>query len=161
MTSDRQYWFTSTRFEVETGEDQQTNPGIYGRQLANWLRGHLLQLGYPVEGVIAEDWGWCVMCQRDPYWLWIGCANLQDPESTQPSDLPPPKERLLWSAFTTAEIPSFKYLLRRRPDTKPGLEKLASELHQLLEADPSINIVDESATDAWFKEPPNGAVPRA
>jgi len=31
------YWFTSTKFEIEPGEDEEINPGIYGRQLARWF----------------------------------------------------------------------------------------------------------------------------
>lgn len=32
-----QFWFRSTLFEIEVGEDKETNPLCYGRQLANWL----------------------------------------------------------------------------------------------------------------------------
>ena len=72
------YWFTTTRFHVEPGEDEETRPRSYGRQLAHWLRERFLALGYPAAEVIPEDWGWCVMCQRDPYALWVGCGNLLD-----------------------------------------------------------------------------------
>ena len=30
------YWFKFSKFEIEPGEDKDTNPGIYGRQLAVW-----------------------------------------------------------------------------------------------------------------------------
>ena len=49
--------FRSTRFRVEPGEDAEINPGIYGRQLADWLRERLIEAGEAVEPVIAEDWG--------------------------------------------------------------------------------------------------------
>lgn len=38
------YWFKSTLFEIEPGEDGDINPGIYGRQLAVWLKDKLEQL---------------------------------------------------------------------------------------------------------------------
>lgn len=28
------YWFKSTLFDIEPGEDKETNPGMYGRQFA-------------------------------------------------------------------------------------------------------------------------------
>jgi hypothetical protein len=35
------HWFRSTRFEIEPGEDKEINPGIYGKQLAEWLKARL------------------------------------------------------------------------------------------------------------------------
>ena len=33
-----QLWFRSAQFEIEPGEEEETNPLCFGRQLANWLR---------------------------------------------------------------------------------------------------------------------------
>jgi len=118
------FWFRSDLFDAEPGEDEQTNPRRYGKKPAEWLRSRFTALGYDVEAVIPEDWGWCVMCQRDPYALWIGCGNLVDYEYAREGDPPPPKKLLLWNVFATAEVPFFKYLFRSRPDTAAGLEKL-------------------------------------
>jgi hypothetical protein len=73
------YWFTSSLFEIEPGEDKETNPGCYGRQLAVWLRKQLQERGHTVEPIINEDWGRCLMCSRDPFLLWVGCGNM-DPK---------------------------------------------------------------------------------
>ena len=32
------YGFQSTRFDLEPGKDTETNPGVFGRQLAKWLK---------------------------------------------------------------------------------------------------------------------------
>lgn len=69
------FWFKSTRFEIEPGEDDEINPRIYGRQLAVWLEEQLEQRGYNVEPVIAEDWGRCLMCSRSPFSLWVGAVT--------------------------------------------------------------------------------------
>jgi hypothetical protein len=69
------HWFRSTRFEIEPGEDDEINPGIYGKQLAEWLKARLEDHGYKVEPVINEDWGRCLMCSRKPFLLWVGCAR--------------------------------------------------------------------------------------
>ena len=70
--------FSSPYFKVQPGEDEETNPGIYGKALAEWMATALRQRGVAVEGVIAEDFGRCVMVQRKPVMIWIGCANLED-----------------------------------------------------------------------------------
>ena len=72
------YWFKSSDFEADPGEDEKTNPRMYGRPVVTWLHERFQALGYEVEDVFGKDWGWCVMCQRDPYWLWVGCANLRE-----------------------------------------------------------------------------------
>jgi hypothetical protein len=40
------FWFKSTLFEAEPNEDEETNPRIYGKQLASWLTNKLSQIGY-------------------------------------------------------------------------------------------------------------------
>ena len=75
------YWFTSTLFQIEPGEDAEINPGRYGRQLAIWLKGQLEHRGYSVEPIINEDWRRCLMCSRDPFMLWVGCGNVSGPRA--------------------------------------------------------------------------------
>ena len=156
MESAPSYWFTSTMFSVEPGEDEETNPRMYGRQLAHWLRERFLTLGYPVEEVIAEDWGWCVMCQRVPYRLWVGCVNLRDYAYAKEGDPPPRQEMLLWNTVPMAEAPFFKYLLRRKPRVSEGLSKLGSQLRDFLNEEPRIQLVDASVADDWFERPSDG-----
>ena len=157
MESAPSFWFTSTRFNVEPGEDEETNPRMYGRQLARWLREKFVSLGYPAEEVIAEDWGWCVMCQREPYRLWVGCVNLRDYAYAKEGDPPPTQEMLLWNTVPMAELPFFKYLLRRKPSMSEGLSMLGTQLRETLEAEPSIRLVPESVTDTWFAKQNNVA----
>lgn len=154
VQSTKGYWIKSSLFAAEPGEDDATNPRMYGRQLANWLRERFVSLGYSVEEVIGEDWGWCVMCQRDPYSLFIGCISLALYEGARPGDPPPPKERLLWQVVPLAEMPTFKYLFRRKPDMHEGLTRLDTQLRSTLEAEPQIEIVDESVANNWFANLP-------
>lgn len=152
MNSTDGYYFKSSLFEAEIGEDEETNPRMYGRQLARWLRQRLLSLGYRVEDVFGEDWGWCVMCQREPYCLFIGCRNLIDIELARPEDPPPAAEQLLWHAVPMAERSFLKYLFRSKPELMPGLRKLDEELRGILDAEPRIEIVSKSVADDWFKQ---------
>ena len=43
------YFFKSNLFEIEPGEDEETNPGCYGKQLSHWLKDKFSKLGYEVE----------------------------------------------------------------------------------------------------------------
>jgi len=134
------YWFKSSRFAIEPGEDEEINPRIYGRQLAAWLKERLEHSGYSVEDVICEDWGRCLMCSREPFMLWVGCGNVTD--TAQPDDAPPSKEDVIWHCFATAEVPFWKRLFRK-VDTGPAVAKLHENLGRILRLEPAITLVDE------------------
>ena len=131
------YWFTSNLFSVEPGEDEEINPGRYGRQLALWLRTQLEKRGYSVEPVIAEDWGRCLMLSRKPFLLWVGCGNVDESVDDDPSN-----NRVIWHCFSSAEVPLFKRLFTRL-DTATALSKLDADLHAILNAEPAIRLVSE------------------
>ena len=135
------YWFRSTLFAIEPGEDEETNPRIYGRQLANWLKSKFEAIGYVVEEVIPEDWGWCVMLSREPYRLWIGCANLRDYDTAKEGDPPPKKEDVFWHCVPSAEIPFLKRMFKKI-DVSPGLYKMDLQLWEILRKEPFIEFVD-------------------
>ena len=143
MTASEGYWFTSSKFEIEPGEDEEINPHIYGRQLAGWLAEKLRARGYAVE-VINEDWGRCLMCSREPFMLWVGCANSTDPEPPDAvsRDAPPPAGSVVWHCFAAAEVFFWKRLFRKI-DTGPAVEKLQRELGEILRAESAITLVPE------------------
>lgn len=136
------YWFKSSKFEIEPDEDAEINPGIYGRQLARWLKERLEEKGYRVEDIINEDWGRCLMCRRDPFMLWVGCGNVTDYETAQPGDAPPATEAVIWHCFATAEVFFWKRLFRRI-ETAPAVSKLHADLGEILRAEPAVTLVQE------------------
>jgi hypothetical protein len=136
------YWFKSSRFEIEPGEDEEINPGIYGRQLAAWLKPRLEAMGYPVDDVIAEDWGRCLVCRREPFMLWVGCASVSDDDGAEAAGSPPRKEHVTWHCFATAEVFFWKRLFRKI-DTGPAVAKLYQDLGTILRAEPEISLVEE------------------
>ncbi len=106
--------FESFAFKVIPGEDEETNPGIYGKALAQWLAGQLRAAGFRPGEVIAEDYGWCVPIESKPHWLFVVCANGEGPNQ--------------WQLFAFAEggliarllgndkrSRVFDFLVRRRP----------------------------------------------
>lgn len=133
------FFLKSNLFNIEPGEDEQTNPHCYGKQLANWLKNKFNKLGYEAE-VIPEDWGWCVMCTRKPYMLWVGCGNI---DAEEESNEAPCSAEIIWHCFVVAEVPFMKKLFGK-VDTNTGVVKLTTELHDILESEPEIKLVEVS-----------------
>ena len=104
------YWFKSALFEIEPNEDEETNPGCYGKLLAFWLSEEFAKLGYETE-VIPEDWGWCVMCVYDEYLLWLGCGAMQLDELLENYEEGKPLKGsdVVWHVFPQIEVPFFKF----------------------------------------------------
>ena len=140
------YWFKSSKFEIEPGEDDEINPLIYGRQLARWLKERLEGRGYAVEDIINEDWGRCLMCSRDPFMLWVGCANMTEDEIASDNAAGkaplPATENIVWHCFAEAEVSFVKRWLRTI-DTQPAVAKLDQDLGEILRAEPEITLVPE------------------
>jgi Domain of unknown function (DUF6531) len=118
MMSASQVWVSTSFFRVEPGEDEHTNPGIYGRAFANWLAEKLKARGEAVQEVLSEDWGWCVMLTRKPFPLWVGCSNRVGQTDE-------------WGAFVVAE-PNILARLFGRVDTKPAVDRLQKILRDVI-----------------------------
>ena len=73
--------FESSAFPVAEGEDAATNPGIFGKALAEWLSARLNERGVPAKAPYAEDWGWCVEVANHKYPTGLACAS-DDGEKT-------------------------------------------------------------------------------
>lgn len=136
------YWFRSSKFEIEPGEDDEINPRMYGRHLSVWLKARLEEHGYDVEDIINEDWGRCLMCSRRPFMLWVGCGNVTDYETAMPGDGPPAKENIVWYCFATAEVYFWKRLFRK-VETGPAVTKLHADLGRILRSEPEITLVEQ------------------
>lgn len=65
----------TTEFPIQPGEDAETNPGVFGRAFADYLAAQIRGRGVGVEGVVPEDFGYCIMLKRKPLKLWIACGN--------------------------------------------------------------------------------------
>src|SRR5262245_49356414 len=67
--------FRSSKFPPYDGEEEEINPGLWGRRLAEYLKQQLGTRGLTTGEVIAEDWGCCLPVQQEPFELWIGCGH--------------------------------------------------------------------------------------
>lgn len=114
------HFITTPHFQVGPREDEHTNPGCYGKQLANWIAEELRAQGESVDRVLPEDFGWCVLLRADPVRFWIGCGNRE--ESTTE-----------WVAYVVAEA-SFVQRLFKRVDVRPEVERLSALLGTIVAA---------------------------
>lgn len=124
MSANRQVTFHTDFFQREHGETEETNPGCYGKALAQWLAKNLRERGVAVEGVIPEDFGWVVMVSRKPFMLWLGCGNT-DGSTTE------------WHVFAVAER-SILQRLFKRGNPEPEIEELVAHLVALVPSIPNV-----------------------
>lgn len=144
---DRDFVFYSTRFGIAPAETEETNPYLFGRELANWLGGQLNRKGYTTE-VIAEDWGWCVICQRDPFRLFASCVSGMDENLLERCRNPESDAEIMWLTSVHAELSIFKRL-RGSADTDAALAKLGAYVRAILEEEPSIRFATKEQIAAW------------
>jgi hypothetical protein len=70
--------FRSDRFPPYDGEEQQINPNLWGKRLAEFLCEKLPAEGFQTEEPGAEDWGWYIDVVNQGFRLWIGCGHYQE-----------------------------------------------------------------------------------
>jgi hypothetical protein len=110
--------FRSTDFGPYESEDEQINPGVYGKRLADFLAEGLPAHGFKVRCVGAEDWGWMVELENETFPLWIGCSNYEEFEN----------------GFLCFLEPSKPFVRKwfKKIDTSSTIEHLASVIESLL-----------------------------
>jgi len=141
MVNSYQLWFRTDKFDIIEGEDAETNPFRFGKQLAEWLREQLISKGYSPEEVIPEDWGWCVTCSRAPFMLWVGCGNVDDEIAVIPESPIPKGKDVVWTCYVVAEQSIFSKLFKRI-DTEKSVHQLFEQIRSSLAANSSITFVE-------------------
>jgi len=137
--SDMQVWFKSRLFEIIPGEDLATNPGRYGKSLADWLASKLPEKGYEVQDVIPEDWGWCIVCKQGPVRLWVGCGAM---DMVSVGNQSTPRSDLIWTCFVEAHVPFFARWFGQINQTAAARE-LFETVKTILGSEPEITIMDQ------------------
>ena len=116
--------FRSSKFPPYEGEQEQINPGLWGKRLAEYMREKLTQKGLETEEIIAEDWGWYLPLKNDGFRLALCCGH-QDGDDDE------------FLCFTDPSTPIVKKLFRKI-DATAELTLLTDALRQILAADPDI-----------------------
>ena len=126
--------FESSAFPIEPGEDERTNPGVFGKALAIWLSTELKLRGVPTRAVLAEDFGWCIEVDQRPHRLYVACANT-------------PSSTTRWQVHAFADVGWLARLLRREPPAT-ALISLFATLRLTLDELPVAHGVREVSTPA-------------
>jgi len=109
--------FVSTAFPPEPGEDEQVNPGLYGKRLAEFLSEELPRHGFAVSGMYPEDWGWRIDLEHA---ISIGCGHYQEYENG-------------FLCFIDPSRSLARIWYKRRSPTMQTVERLADALQTILE----------------------------
>ena len=67
--------FISDAFPPYPGEDEETNPGIWGKRLAEFLVAELPKHGITPKEFYTEDWGWEIPIENKAFAMYLGCSN--------------------------------------------------------------------------------------
>jgi hypothetical protein len=119
--------FRSNKFPPYDAEEEQINPGLWGKRLAEYLVQKLSEKGIQTEEPIAEDWGWYIPIPNEAFRLAICCGH-QDGDDDE------------FLCFTDPATPIVKKLFKKLDATKE-LITLTEAMKEILSSDPEIKDV--------------------
>jgi hypothetical protein len=131
MDSPIHFIFESSAFPPIPGEDEETNPGIFGRGLSEWLAEQLRGAGYEVKRLVAEDFGRLVEVAQPGCKLYV-VASSTDDTATE------------WRVFAFSEFGLFAKLMGA-PSGAEAVSKLMTALRGILTVSPQIRALREEA----------------
>lgn len=129
MQSPVHFNFESNAFPPVAGEDDETNPGIFGRGLSEWLAEQLQGAGYEVKRLVAEDFGRLVEVAQPGCKLYVA-ASSTDETATQ------------WRVYAFAEV-GLLAKLRGSPSGGEAVLKLMADLKRILSANSQMRALRE------------------
>jgi hypothetical protein len=119
--------FRSLKFPPYEGEEEEINPGLWGKRLAEYLAIQLAEHGIVAGELVVEDWGIYLPIQNEGSPLALCCGH-QDGDDDQ------------FLIFTEPSKPIVKKLFRTI-DVTPQLTGLVGALQKILDADSGIHDV--------------------
>jgi hypothetical protein len=118
--------FRSDAFPPYDGEEDEINPGRYGKRVAEFLVRGLKEKGFEPLDPVAEGWGWVVPIKNDKFNLWIGCGNYDEyPEDGFRCFIEPHQPRirrwLLWKVDTSARVTALQQAMDEVLSASPAI----------------------------------------
>ncbi|MEZ5304837.1 MAG: hypothetical protein R3F11_29940 [Verrucomicrobiales bacterium] len=116
---------------MQEDHDECCNPGTFGKSLADYLQQKLEAKGYEILFIVAEDFGW---------WIEIGTSfsvptNIvlrRSHERDGPAD---------FAIAVDSKVKKWSWKRFRFVDLTGILEKLASDVREIIDSDPEIELV--------------------
>jgi hypothetical protein len=117
--------FRSGKFPPYEGEEEQINPGLWGKRLAEYIVEKLAASNVVTQEIYSEDWGWAIPIENRDFPLWVACGHM----SVDDDD-----------AFLCSIMPDKPVIRRwfRKIDTQKDVGRVADALEKILSADPDI-----------------------
>ncbi len=125
-----QVTFRSHKFPPYDGEQEQINPGLWGKRLAEHFVEKLKGTGIETEEIIPEDWGWYIPIKNDGFRLAICCGHQCGDDDE-------------FLCFTEPATPTIKKLFKKI-DATEQLGRLVAAMEKIIAADPEIREVEWS-----------------
>jgi hypothetical protein len=119
--------FRSPKFPAYEGEEEEINPGLWGKRLTEYLAQKLAEKGIETDEMIVEDWG-CYLPLRGEGPRVALCCGHQYGDDDQ------------FLCFTDPKAPIVKKLFRT-VDVSAQLNRLTSALKEILASDVDIRDV--------------------
>lgn len=116
--------FRSSKFPPYEDEEEQINPGLWGKRFAEYLVQKLAERGIETEDMRAEDWGWYVPVHNEGFQLALCCGHQYGDDE-------------VFICFTDPKTPVVRKLFKKI-DATPQLTRLTEALQQILATDPEI-----------------------
>jgi hypothetical protein len=117
----------SDLFPAYPGEEEEINPGRYGKRLAEFLIAALRKEGFASKDPRREDWGWRIDVENEAFSLWIGVGVYEEyPDG--------------FLCFIEPTTPSIRRFFKRI-DTRGPVEALQRAIDKALTAEPGIRDV--------------------
>ena len=120
--------FRSRNFPPYDGEEEQINPGLWGKRLAEYLVDKLKTHGIETEEVTAEDWGWYIPIKNAGFRLAICCGHQNGDDDE-------------FLCFTDPATPIIRKLFKKIDATRE-LTRVVSSMGNILSSDPEITDIE-------------------
>lgn len=126
--------FRTDLFPPYEGEEEEINPGAWGKRLAEFLHAKLSTADLVNEDIFAEDWGWVTPVANKRFSLWIGVGNFrEDPQH--------------FGVFIRPNKPLIRRFLFQKIDTRTDITRLADSLDTILRSEPGITEIHWKSTE--------------
>lgn len=119
--------FRSSKFPPYEGEEEEINPGLWGRRLTEYLSAKLTEHDIETDEMAIEDWGCYLPIRNEGFRLALCCGHQSGDDDE-------------FLVFTDPSKPTFRKFFRK-VDATPQLTTLLEAVRKILEADPEIRDV--------------------